>query len=82
MQEPCRSCNRKDIDFGGCRCQAMQVLGDPNATDPPCYISPHHNALLELAEAAPNRSTDAVYRILSTAPAASGSHSSRFIPAE
>jgi len=40
MQEPCRSCERKLIDFGGCRCQAMALAGDPAATDPICSRSP------------------------------------------
>jgi pyrroloquinoline quinone biosynthesis protein E len=40
MEEPCRSCDRKHIDFGGCRCQAMALTGDPNATDPVCVLSP------------------------------------------
>ncbi len=51
MQEPCRSCPRREIDFGGCRCQAMQLLGDPEATDPACTLSPHHGRILALAEA-------------------------------
>lgn len=51
MQEPCRSCPRREIDFGGCRCQAMQLLGDPEATDPACTLSPHHARILALAEA-------------------------------
>lgn len=51
MQEPCRSCPRREIDFGGCRCQAMQLLGDPEATDPACSLSPHHTRIRALAEA-------------------------------
>lgn len=51
MQEPCRSCPRREIDFGGCRCQAMQLLGDPEATDPACSLSPHHARIRALAEA-------------------------------
>lgn len=42
MPEPCRSCERKTIDFGGCRCQAMAMAGDPAATDPVCHRSPLH----------------------------------------
>ncbi len=42
MQEPCRSCARKHIDFGGCRCQALALAGDPSATDPVCIHSPLH----------------------------------------
>lgn len=45
MQEPCRSCDRKTIDFGGCRCQAMALAGDPDATDPVCKKSPLHAKL-------------------------------------
>jgi pyrroloquinoline quinone biosynthesis protein E len=40
MQEPCRSCPRKSIDFGGCRCQAFALTGDAAATDPVCTLSP------------------------------------------
>ena len=50
MPEPCRSCERKEIDFGGCRCQAMALLGDPRATDPACELSPHHGLMREVAE--------------------------------
>lgn len=48
MQEPCRSCDRKLIDFGGCRCQAMAIAGDANATDPACHKSPFKEQMLEL----------------------------------
>ncbi|MBB5956293.1 pyrroloquinoline quinone biosynthesis protein E [Saccharothrix tamanrassetensis] len=40
MREPCRSCVRKEIDFGGCRCQAFQLTGDAANTDPVCSLSP------------------------------------------
>jgi PqqA peptide cyclase len=49
MQEPCRSCERRDVDFGGCRCQAAALTGDPDATDPACSLSPRHQAVFELA---------------------------------
>ena len=39
MPSLCQSCERRDVDFGGCRCQAMAILGDPNATDPVCRKS-------------------------------------------
>ena len=42
MKEPCRSCARKEIDFGGCRCQALALTGDASNTDPICEKSPHH----------------------------------------
>jgi pyrroloquinoline quinone biosynthesis protein E len=49
MQEPCRSCERKAQDFGGCRCQAMALLGEASATDPICTKSPHHGRVAEIA---------------------------------
>ncbi len=55
MREPCRSCDRRNRDFGGCRCQAMALTGDAAATDPVCHLSPHRNlveAALAEAEAA------------------------------
>lgn len=39
MPEPCRSCDRREIDFGGCRCQAFLLTGDASATDPVCHLS-------------------------------------------
>lgn len=42
MKEPCKSCARKEIDFGGCRCQALALTGDATNTDPACSLSPHH----------------------------------------
>ena len=63
MQEPCRSCERRTIDFGGCRCQAMAFAGDPRAADPVCVKSPHHAALRAAAEAdAGAGETELVYR--------------------
>jgi PqqA peptide cyclase len=49
MQEPCRSCARRDIDYGGCRCQAFILTGDAAAADPVCHLSPHHAEVVELA---------------------------------
>ena len=42
MIEPCRSCPRKEIDFGGCRCQAFMLAGNAAEADPICRLSPHH----------------------------------------
>jgi pyrroloquinoline quinone biosynthesis protein E len=47
MQEPCRSCPQREIDFGGCRCQAALLTGDPAQTDPACEFSPHHVVVRE-----------------------------------
>ena len=49
MPEPCRSCDRREIDFGGCRCQALALVGDARATDPACHLSPHHAIMAEIA---------------------------------
>ncbi|HEY1979552.1 MAG TPA: pyrroloquinoline quinone biosynthesis protein PqqE [Xanthobacteraceae bacterium] len=49
MQEPCRSCARRDIDFGGCRCQAYALTGDARATDPVCHLAPNHDQIVTLA---------------------------------
>jgi pyrroloquinoline quinone biosynthesis protein E len=51
MQEPCSNCALKEIDFGGCRCQALALAGDAAATDPVCHLSPGHAAILAMAEA-------------------------------
>jgi pyrroloquinoline quinone biosynthesis protein E len=51
MKEPCRSCAFKEIDFGGCRCQAMAITGDARNTDPACALSPYHGEMVALARA-------------------------------
>ena len=60
MPEPCRSCDRREIDFGGCRCQAFLLTGDAARTDPVCHLSPDHAIVAEAVWAANNgaRSTD------------------------
>ena len=45
MPEPCRSCDRRTEDFGGCRCQALLLTGDPTATDPACSLAPKHHVI-------------------------------------
>jgi pyrroloquinoline quinone biosynthesis protein E len=50
MQEPCRSCPKREQDFGGCRCQAFALTGDARAADPVCHLSPHHALVGELAQ--------------------------------
>jgi PqqA peptide cyclase len=47
MSEPCRSCPQREVDFGGCRCQAALLTGDPAKTDPACEFSPHHAMMRE-----------------------------------
>ena len=51
LPEPCRSCELKEVDFGGCRCQAMALTGDATATDPACALSPLHEAMFSVARA-------------------------------
>ena len=52
MPEPCRSCPRKTVDFGGCRCQAFLVAGDAGVTDPVCSLSPQRRLVDEAVAAA------------------------------
>jgi pyrroloquinoline quinone biosynthesis protein E len=52
MPEPCRSCDRQEIDFGGCRCQAFLLTGDAARTDPVCHLSPDHGIVAEAVRAA------------------------------
>jgi len=51
MPEPCRSCDRREVDFGGCRCQAFQLTGDATRTDPVCHLSPDHRIVAEVVRA-------------------------------
>jgi pyrroloquinoline quinone biosynthesis protein E len=61
MQEPCKSCDRRTRDFGGCRCQAFSLAGDASATDPVCSLSPLHSQVdAVLAEVAAIPAVDAV----------------------
>jgi len=45
MPEPCRSCDRRSLDFGGCRCQAYHLTGNAAATDPACALSSAHGVI-------------------------------------
>jgi pyrroloquinoline quinone biosynthesis protein E len=57
MAEPCRSCDRREIDWGGCRCQAFLLAGDAGRADPVCALSPDHGVIetaLQQAESAPD----------------------------
>ena len=65
MPEPCKSCDRRALDYGGCRCQSFQLTGDARATDPACALAPTHS-IIERAREAAERAVDAdgafVYR--------------------
>jgi len=45
MPLPCRECPQREIDFGGCRCQAALLTGEASATDPVCEFSPHRDVV-------------------------------------
>lgn len=63
MKEPCRSCDEKDKDFGGCRCQAYMLTGDAANADPVCSKSQHHGKILQArAEAEAPRDTPMTFR--------------------
>jgi pyrroloquinoline quinone biosynthesis protein E len=68
MKEPCRSCDRRTVDFGGCRCQAFHLTGDAAATDPACGLSPQHSIVEEARTGASSSPTAPalVYRRLPT----------------
>ena len=62
MPEPCRSCDHRTQDFGGCRCQAMLLGGDAAATDPVCTLSPMHGIVDAITHSASTK-PDWIYRI-------------------
>jgi pyrroloquinoline quinone biosynthesis protein E len=63
MKEPCRTCPRREIDYGGCRCQAFALTGDAANTDPACSLSPLHEEWAKVADVESHQSSPAfVYR--------------------
>lgn len=52
MPQPCRGCPQREVDWGGCRCQALALTGQEEATDPACAKSPFHADMLRMAQAA------------------------------
>lgn len=62
MPEPCRSCDRRNEDFGGCRCQAFLLAGDASVTDPVCSLSLQHD-LVEIATSKANGENDEAGKI-------------------
>ena len=63
MPEPCRSCPQRHEDFGGCRCQAFALTGDPAVTDPACRFAPAHAAILAARSAAHDAPATLTYRV-------------------
>jgi pyrroloquinoline quinone biosynthesis protein E len=92
MLEPCRTCDRREVDWGGCRCQAMAIAGNAAATDPACVLSPLHGRMATLIEeaiatAGPSdaKGTEAlIWRRIGGAPAPQGQNAepSAAVPAE
>jgi len=62
MAEPCRSCERREIDWGGCRCQAFLLAGDARRADPVCALSPDHGVIEAARQQAENAPDAFVYR--------------------
>ena len=63
MPEPCAGCERRELDWGGCRCQALALTGDAAATDPVCHKSPLHGAIGVIAAAEASTAADRfIYR--------------------
>jgi pyrroloquinoline quinone biosynthesis protein E len=62
MPEPCRSCDRREIDWGGCRCQAFALTGEAGRTDPACAKSPEHGLMDAARRAAAGAPPPLVYR--------------------
>jgi PqqA peptide cyclase len=63
LPEPCHSCPAREADFGGCRCQAYQLLGDAAATDPVCQYSPRrHTVDAAIAAATATPDEPLIYR--------------------
>lgn len=60
MPSPCRDCARRDVDFGGCRCQAFALTGDAARTDPVCELSPDHRIVERAVSAAGALDADGV----------------------
>ncbi len=67
MPEPCQSCDQREIDWGGCRCQALALTGDAAATDPACALSPHHALMAAAVADAVAPAPALVYRRMRTA---------------
>jgi PqqA peptide cyclase len=68
MREPCRSCPRKAVDFGGCRCQAFALTGDAANADPVCTLTPLRGIIDEAIAEAPAEAVEYTYRYPSVEP--------------
>jgi len=83
MKEPCKSCAFREVDFGGCRCQAMAITKDPRNTDPACSLSPYHAEMVKLGkDEAARPATEFVYRNTRNAAQMDKADSDPLVPAE
>lgn len=67
MKEPCRTCPRKTVDFGGCRCQAFALTGDAANPDPVCTLTPFRR-IIDEALTEPAETIEYEYRTLAGEP--------------
>jgi len=74
MLEPCRSCPEREVDFGGCRCQAALLTGDARRADPVCALSPDRHLVDEILQSIQEESAAPAwtYRSASTSPSVTG----------
>jgi pyrroloquinoline quinone biosynthesis protein E len=70
MKEPCRSCPRKTVDFGGCRCQAFALTGDAANTDPVCTLTPLRRIIDDALHEPSRPMNEFQYRYIADEPAA------------
>ena len=63
MPQPCRSCDRRTRDFGGCRCQAFLLTGDAATTDPVCILAPTHGVVENILDRTNSEKQPWTYRI-------------------
>jgi pyrroloquinoline quinone biosynthesis protein E len=77
MPELCRTCDRRERDWGGCRCQALALTGDAGETDPACSRSPFHTHIENLAQAEAESTLPPSYQYRTMGSASGGNVSSR-----
>jgi len=63
MRDPCKTCDHRHEDFGGCRCQAYQLTGDARNADPVCSLSPDHEKITQAVTMAENQQVDTSVKV-------------------
>ena len=69
MLEPCRSCERREIDWGGCRCQAFALTGKATVADPVCHLATDRGALEKAIRTTAAPPPPLIYRRIGGEPA-------------